>query len=103
MADDVLAFWTGWLEGRSGEQVALTHIQRDRWQVRRARALLLAGRSAEARAALDGVAGTTGGDVPGWRQLSLASRLPNAMVRGALRIKRRLTEPASPRGGALGS
>jgi glycosyltransferase involved in cell wall biosynthesis len=98
VADDVLAFWDGWLAGRPEAQVALTQNQRDRWHMRRARALLLAGRSSDARAALDRVSRNTAGDLPGLRQLSLASRLPTTVIRSALRIKRRLMDPRAPRG-----
>ena len=45
VADDVLAFWDGWLEGRPDAYVELSGRQRARWHLRRARALLLAGRA----------------------------------------------------------
>ena len=53
VADDVLAFWDSWLQGRPDAQAALANRQRARWHLRRARALLLAGRAPEARTALD--------------------------------------------------
>ena len=91
VADDVLAFWDRWLEGRSAATVALTAGQRARWHVRRARALLLAGRSADARAALATAEALGGTALPDLRRLKLAAALPNSVVRGAVTVKRALT------------
>jgi len=91
VADDVLAFWDRWLEGRPQSQVELTGRQRARWHLRRARALLLAGRPAEAREAINDASRATGSDLPGLWRLKLASRLPPLAVRGAIGTKRLLT------------
>jgi hypothetical protein len=91
VANDVLAFWDRWLEGRPSSQVALTARQRARWHGRRARALLLAGRSSEARAALSAAEALGGGAIPDLRRLKLAAALPNPVVRGAVAVKRALT------------
>ncbi len=93
-ADDVLAFWGWWLEGRPDEQVELTNRQRARWHLRRARALLLAGRSPEARAALARASelrhasGIARPELPGLRRLTVSSRLPSAAVRVGVNLKR---------------
>jgi glycosyltransferase involved in cell wall biosynthesis len=94
VADDVLAFWDGWLRGRPDAEVALASRQRARWHLRRARALILAGRAPEARASVGravAIARATGldrRDMPGLRQLSVASRLPTAAVRAGVGLKR---------------
>lgn len=82
VADDVLALWDRWLEGRSSSQAALAAGQRARWHVRRARALLLAGRSADARGALVAAEALGGAELPDLRRLKLAAALPNPVVRG---------------------
>ena len=97
VADDVLAFWDGWLAGRSDRQVALTARQRARWHVRRARALLLAGRRAEARVALSTAEALGGTDLPDLGRLKLAAALPNPVVRGAVSLKRAVDAVRSPR------
>jgi hypothetical protein len=94
VADDVLAFWEGWLRGRPDAEVALASRQRARWHLRRARALILAGRAPEARAAVGravAIARASALDrreLPGLRQLALASRLPTAAVRAGVGLKR---------------
>jgi glycosyltransferase involved in cell wall biosynthesis len=94
VADDVLAFWDSWLEGRTDAQAALADRQRARWHLRRARALLLAGRAPEARTALErasalGRASSLGRtELPGLRQLLVASHLPTMAVRAGVGIKR---------------
>ncbi len=94
VADDVLAFWEGWLRGRPDADVALAGRQRARWHLRRARALILAGRAAEAResvARATAVARASALDrreLPGLRQLSLASHLPTIAVRAGVGLKR---------------
>jgi hypothetical protein len=88
VADDVLAFWDGWLEGRPPAQVALTNIPRARWHLRRARALLLAGRAPEARAAITDAAALGGTDLPGLRRLEFAARLPSGALRAAVSLRR---------------
>ncbi|MDR3651176.1 MAG: glycosyltransferase family 2 protein [Acidimicrobiales bacterium] len=90
VADDVLAFWDGWLEGRPAHQVALTERQRATWHLRRARALLLAGRSSEARVAIRSASGCTGAHLPGLWRMRIASRLPPSVVSGAVGAKRRV-------------
>jgi glycosyltransferase involved in cell wall biosynthesis len=92
VADDVLAFWEGWLRGRPEEQVALTALPRARWQLRRARALLLSGRAPEARRAAADAEALGGADLPGLRRMKMAAALPNPVVRGAVALKRGLTE-----------
>jgi len=93
-ADDVLAFWEGWLEGRPDWQVELTNRQRARWHLRRARALLLAGRAPEARTALtraselQRASGITRPELPSLRRLTVSSRLPSVAVRAGVRFKR---------------
>ena len=89
VADDVLAFWAGWLSGRPEGYVALTASQRARWHLRRARALILGGRPADARAAVR-AASTACAATPGTRRLWLASHLPSGVVTGAVRLKRAL-------------
>ena len=105
VADDVLAFWAGWLQGRPGEQAALANRQRARWHLRRARALLLAGRAGEARAdigeasSLRRASGLARTELPGLGRLSVASHLPSFAVRAGVGLKRSLTEgPARRRG-----
>jgi hypothetical protein len=99
VADDVLAFWETWLEGRPPAQVVLTASQRARWQLRRARALLLAGRTAEARAALwraeSLAAAGRGTELAGLGRLKVAVRLPNGLVRGAVTLKRAISDTAT--------
>ncbi len=97
VADDVLAFWDGWLAGRPADQVALTARQRARWHLRRARALLLTGRRGEARAAVAEVETLAGTDLPDLRRLRLAVSLPNPLVRGAVAVKRGVTEVSNGR------
>lgn len=91
VADDVLAFWDRWLEGRRAEQVALTSGQRAQWHLRRARALMLCGRAADARGAVAEAEALGGAELPGLRRLKLAAALPNSVVRGAVAVKRLLT------------
>ncbi|HXQ44762.1 MAG TPA: glycosyltransferase [Acidimicrobiales bacterium] len=95
VADDVLAFWEGWLRGRPEDQVALTARQRARWHLRRARALVLSGRTAEARAAVARArALAVGADLPDLRRLQVAVALPNRVARTAVALKRAVTEAA---------
>jgi hypothetical protein len=94
VADDVLAFWDGWLEGRPPAQVALTARQRARWHVRRARALLLAGRTGEARRAVAEARTLGGPDLPDLRKMKWAVSLPNPLVRGAVALKRAVSDGA---------
>jgi hypothetical protein len=91
VADDVLAFWEGWLRGRPEELVALTARPRARWQLRRARALLLSGRTPLARTAVAEAEALGGAELPGLRPMKLAVALPNRMVRGAVALKRGVT------------
>lgn len=102
VADDVLAFWDGWLEGRPPGQIALTARPRARWHLRRARALLLCGRRDEARAAVTEAERLAGADLPDLRRLRFASRLPNSLVRGAVGLKRMAGELSLPRPGVSG-
>lgn len=94
VADDVLAFWDGWLQGRPQAQIELSSRQRARWHLRRARALLLAGRAPEARAALGRASALRRAsaidrsELPGLTQLSLASRLPAIAVRAGVGLRR---------------
>jgi glycosyltransferase involved in cell wall biosynthesis len=97
VADDVLAFWAGWLAGRPADEIALTARQRARWQLRRARALLLAGHTAPARRAVAEAEALAGRDLPDRRRLKLAAALPNPVVRGAVRLKRAVTDTVSDR------
>jgi glycosyltransferase involved in cell wall biosynthesis len=91
VADDVLAFWAGWLAGKPSSQSAATARQRARWHLRRARALLLSGRSGAARGAVATAEALAGTELPGLRRLKLAAALPNPVVRGAVALKRGLT------------
>ena len=88
VAEDVLGFWERWLEGRPQTEVALTASQRAHWELRRARALVLAGRTAEARAAVAAAEALGGPDLPQLGRLKLAVSLPNPVVRGAVSLKR---------------
>jgi hypothetical protein len=94
VADDVLAFWDGWLQGRPQAQIELSTRQRARWHLRRARALLLAGRTPEARVALGRASALRRAsaidrsELPGLTQLSLASHLPAIAVRAGIGLKR---------------
>jgi hypothetical protein len=95
VADDVLAFWEGWLRGRPESQVALNARQRARWHLRRARALLLSGQTVEARQAVRRAEALGGSDLPDLRRLKLAAAVPNPVVRGAVALKRGITEGAA--------
>jgi len=97
VAEDVLAFWDGWLAGRSDRQVALTSRPRARWHLRRARALLLAGRRADARVAVAAAEALGGSDLPQLGRLKWAVALPNPVVRGAVSLKRAVAGLRSPR------
>ncbi len=97
VADDVLAFWDGWLRGRPAAEVALTARPCARWHLRRARALLLAGRATEARRAVAEAEALGGSGLPDLRRLKLAAALPNGAVRATVAIKRALTETAAGR------
>jgi glycosyltransferase involved in cell wall biosynthesis len=108
VADDVLAFWEQWLEGRPPGQIALTARQRARWHLRRARALLLARRTVEARQAVNRAQAFGVSDLPELRRLKLALVLPNPVVRRAVALKRGATDVVSSvhrlgRGGADGA
>jgi hypothetical protein len=98
VADDVLAFWDEWLATRPPDKTVLVNGQRARWHLRRARALLLLGRRAEARLSLRRAVATArnAGDravaLPGLRRLSLASRLPYPVIRAGVQAKRFATE-----------
>jgi cellulose synthase/poly-beta-1,6-N-acetylglucosamine synthase-like glycosyltransferase len=98
VAADVLEFWDGWLSGRPKTQVELSNGQRARWYLRQARALLLAGRSAEARTALDRAsalgrdAAVVRNELPGMRGLALASHLPTVALLTGLRLKRSVSK-----------
>jgi glycosyltransferase involved in cell wall biosynthesis len=94
VADDVLTFWDGWLAGRPERLVALTARQRARWHLRRARALLLSGRTTDARQAVARAEALGGDDLPGLRPLRVAVALPNPLVRSAVALKRAVTEGA---------
>ncbi len=97
VAEDVLAFWDGWLRGRPEEQIALTAPQRARWHLRRARALVLSGRTPEARVAVARAEALGGPDLPDLRRSKMAVALPNRFVRGAVSLKRGVTEMATSR------
>ena len=98
VADDVLAFWGGWLQGRPDDEAALANRQRARWHLRRARALLLAGRAHEARAAigeakaLRRASALARTELPGLGRLSVASHLPSIAVRTGVGLKRSVTD-----------
>ena len=98
VATDVLAFWDRWLEGRPEAQVSLANRQRARWHLRQARALLLSGRTSEARAAIGRAATIARAlklgrhELPGIRQLSVASHLPAPVVRAGVGLKRMALE-----------
>jgi len=92
VANDVLAFWEGWLEGRPEEQIALTALPRARWQLRRARALLLSGRTPLARSAVADAEALGGTDLPGLRRMKLAASVPNPVLRAAVALKRSVSE-----------
>jgi hypothetical protein len=98
VANDVLAFWDGWLEGRPEAQVSRVNRQRARWYVRQARALLLSGHSSDARFAVGRAAdiakmsGLDRHQLPGLQKLSLASRLPGPVVRAGVGVKRAVLE-----------
>jgi hypothetical protein len=98
VADDVLAFWEGWLQGRPEDQAGLANRQRARWHLRRARALLLAGRSQEARADIERASSLRRAsalartELPGLRRLSVASHLPSIAVRAGVGLKRSVTD-----------
>ncbi|HXQ75727.1 MAG TPA: glycosyltransferase family A protein [Acidimicrobiales bacterium] len=94
VADDVLAFWDGWLQGRPDRFAALTARQRARWHLRRARALLLAGRTSDARRDVARAEDLGGSELPDLRRLKLAVALPNSLVRGAVALKRGVTDRA---------
>jgi hypothetical protein len=96
VADDVLAFWDGWLQGRPPGQIALTARQRARWHLRRARALLLAGRAGDAREAVVEAETLGGTDLPDLRRLKVAVSLPNGVVRGAVALKRAVSDRMTP-------
>ena len=97
VADDVLAFWAGWLEGRPDEVARRSATQRARWHVRRARALVLAGRSAEARRALATAEALGGRGLPDLRRMRLAAALPPSLVRAAVAAKRAALERGARR------
>jgi glycosyltransferase involved in cell wall biosynthesis len=103
VADDVLCFWDGWLEGRPATQVARTSRQRAVWHLRRARALVLSGRPREARtavaraSALARAADLDNKALPGIGRMRLASHLPTTTVRAAVGLKRWATEGAPAR------
>jgi hypothetical protein len=88
VAEDVIAFWDGWLQGRSSAEVSATAPQRANWYLRRARALLLAGRVDEARRDIAKASELGGANLPIRHRLQLASRLPPLAVRAAIAIKR---------------
>lgn len=92
VANDVLTFWDGWLRGRPEAQIARTARQRARWHLRRARALVLLGRSAEARGDVARAEALGGRDLEGLRKLRWAAGLPGPLVRGAVALKRAVTE-----------
>jgi glycosyltransferase involved in cell wall biosynthesis len=98
VANDVLAFWDRWLEGRAPAQVALTSRQRARWHLRRARALLLAGQTIEARGDVAAAEALGGPDLPDLRRLKLAVSLPNPLVRAGVAVKRLVTDARPGRG-----
>jgi hypothetical protein len=95
VADDVLAFWDGWLAGRPPAMAQLTARPRARWHARRARALILAGRRREARREVAAAEALGGADIPELRRVRVAAALPNAVVRGAVDFKRAVTERRS--------
>jgi cellulose synthase/poly-beta-1,6-N-acetylglucosamine synthase-like glycosyltransferase len=103
VADDVLAFWEGWLRGRPDGQAALTNRQRARWHLRRARALMLAGRAHEARAdigqasALRRASALARAELPGLGRLSVASHLPSIAVRAGVGLKRSVSDAQARR------
>jgi hypothetical protein len=90
----VLAFWDRWLEGRPAEQAALANRTRARWHLRRARALILSGRTQQARVevkratTLGRASALDPSELPALRQLWVATHLPNRLVRGAVALKR---------------
>jgi glycosyltransferase involved in cell wall biosynthesis len=92
VADDVLTFWDGWLAGRPSELAQRTALPRARWHTRRARALILAGRSREARREVAAAEALAGADLPELRRIRMAAALPNVVVRGAVAVRRAVTE-----------
>jgi glycosyltransferase involved in cell wall biosynthesis len=94
VANDVLAFWDGWLRGRPPDQVALTARQRARWYLRQARALLLSGRTSEARRSVAEAVALDVPDLPDLGKMRLAVALPNPVVRGAVGLKRGVSDLA---------
>ena len=67
-------------------------VPRPCWQLRRARALLLAGGRPEAAAALGSAAELAGGKLPGLHRLQLAASVPSAVLQAAVRAKQWLGE-----------
>ena len=98
VANDVLEFWDGWLEGRSEAQVSLVNRQRARWYLRQSRALLLSGRTLEARDAvarateLGRASDLSRHELPGIHKLSIASHIPAPVVRAGVGLKRMVLE-----------
>ncbi len=93
VADDVLAFWDGWLEGRPPALVALTNMPRAlAGSCVALGALLLAGRAPEARAAIADATALGGTDLPGLRRLEMAARLPSVALRAAVGLRRALRQ-----------
>jgi hypothetical protein len=94
VAEDVLAFWNGWLEGRPEAQIEMAARQRARWHLRRARALVLSGRRSEARVALRQAAelrraaALDASELPGMSRLTMAAWMPTGAVRAGVRLKR---------------
>ena len=98
VADDVLAFWDEWLATRPPDKTVLVNGQRARWHLRRARALMLMGRRAEASMSVKRAVAVArnAGDrtvaLPGLRRLSLASHVPYSVLRAGVWAKRFASE-----------
>jgi len=92
VAEDVLAFWDGWLAGRPARLAELSAPPRARWELRRARALLLAGRRSAARHALDTAEALGGADLDGLRRLRAAASVPPRLLGAAVSVKRMVTD-----------
>jgi glycosyltransferase involved in cell wall biosynthesis len=87
-ASDAVEFWDRWLAGRPRRFRELSAHQRATSQLRRARALLLAGQRVRARAALDEAVALAGRDLAGRRRLAVAAALPTPALQVAVEAKR---------------
>jgi hypothetical protein len=98
VAEEVLTFWNQWLDGRPAVQSELSARQRAGWHVRRARALILAGRPAEARSALDEAEALGGADVPELRRYRRAAQIPTPVVLAGVTVRRAASRVSSVAG-----